>query len=152
MTFSITATPHSAFTVNDLDRAIGYFRDVLGCDVGDKIHHDAAASARITGVPGADVVVAFVQTPGHMIELLQFLAPDDRRPSDLRPCDPGAAHIAFVTDDIDAAVSASVEAGFERYGEIVAVPSGPRKGGKTVYMRSPDGYFLEFQQNPPQQG
>ena len=33
----------------------------------------------ITGVPGAEISIAVLKAPGHKIELLEYLAPADRK-------------------------------------------------------------------------
>lgn len=146
--FNILQTNHTGLTVSDIDRSLAFYRDVFGFPVTEKAHHTGEVVGQITGVPGAEVVIAFVELPGHRIELLQYLKPDDRRLSDLRNCDTGASHIAFEVDDLDGVLEAIKAGGFEAINPPVAVPAGPRKGGKTVYTRDPDGVVLEFQQAP----
>ena len=147
-TFNIVKTNHTGLTVSDVERSLAFYRDVFGFEVTEITHHQGEMVERITGVDGAEVLIAFVNLPGHQIELLQYLKPDDRRVSELRPCDTGATHLAFEVDDIDAVLEAIKAGGFEPVNPPQAVPAGPRKGGKTVYTRDPDGVVLEFQQAP----
>jgi catechol 2,3-dioxygenase-like lactoylglutathione lyase family enzyme len=145
----IKRTNHTAFTVSDLDRAAAFFRDVLGFAITEKTRQRGEVVGRITGVPGAELDIAFAVAPGHMIELMQYIAPVSRRTFDLRPCDPGFSHIAFEVEDIDAAVAAIEAAGYGAVSVPQIVPAGPRKGGKNVYARGPDGIVIEFQEAPP---
>ena len=92
--FQIFRTNHTSFTVSDLDKTIGFFCDALGFDLLSRAPRDAKVVQQITGVPGADMEVAFVQGPGHRIELIHYLAPADRGRVDSRPCDAGVAHLA----------------------------------------------------------
>jgi len=142
----VLATNHTAFTVSDLDRALAFYSNVLGFSVSAKVRHSGAMAETVTGVPGAELDIAFVDTPGHKIELMQYLKPIDKRRSDLRPCDPGFTHIAFEVDNIDAIVAAVEAEGFRIISPPQTVLAGPRKGGKTVYTRDPDGIVIEFQQ------
>ena len=144
----ILRTNHTGLTVSDIDRSLAFYRDVLGFSVTEKVHHTGPSVEKITGVPGAELEIAFVDLPGHQIELIQYLAPADRRTSDLRCCDTGASHIAFEVADIDAVLEAIRAGGFEPLNPPETVPAGPRKGGKNVYTRDPDGVVLEFQQAP----
>ena len=58
--------------------------------------------SEITGVPGAEISIAVLKGYGHKIELLEYLAPSDRKQVALRPCDVGSVHVAFTVDDLDA--------------------------------------------------
>jgi len=144
MNFKVLATNHTSFTVTDLDRTIGFFRDALGFDVTSKAPRDKDAIQSITGVAGSDVMIAFVRGPGHSIELIEYLAPDDRTVKMARPCDVGFAHIAFDVDNVDAAVAASTPHGFSTVGPITVIDKGPNAGNRVVYLRDEDGVSVEF--------
>ncbi len=146
--FTITATNHTSFTVSDLDRSIALFRDALGFELLNRSTRDPAFIEQVVGIEGADIEVAYLQAPGHRIELIQYHGPDGRRRVESRPCDTGFAHLAFDVDNIDAAVDASRAAGSTPLGEPVVVSAGPNKGGKVVYTRDPDGITIEFIQKP----
>jgi catechol 2,3-dioxygenase-like lactoylglutathione lyase family enzyme len=148
-TISIKRTNHTAFTVSSLDRATAFFRDLLGFTITGTTRQTGEIVGRITGVPGAELDIAFAIAPGHVIELMQYLTPVSRRTFDLRPCDPGFSHIAFEVEDIDAAVTDLEAAGYGAFSRPQIVPAGPRKGGKTVYAHGPDGIVIEFQEAPP---
>ena len=78
--FSVLSANHTSFTVSDLDRSVGFFCDALGFALLSKAPRDAAIIRKITGVDGADIIVAYVEGPGgHRIELIEYLAPADRR-------------------------------------------------------------------------
>jgi catechol 2,3-dioxygenase-like lactoylglutathione lyase family enzyme len=146
--FTIASTNHTSFTVSSLDRAIGLFRDALGFELLNRSPRDPKFIEQVVGVPGADIEVAYLQAPGHRLELIEYLGPDDRSRVESRPCDAGFAHIAFDVDDIDGALAAVREAGSEPLGEPVVVNAGPNKGGMVVYTRDPDGITVEFIQKP----
>ena len=113
------------------------------------VRQQGPAVDRITGLPGAELDIAFAECPGHRIELMQYLAPAGRADALPRPCDPGFAHVAFEVDDIDATVAALAAGGYPPVNPPEIVPAGPRKGGKNVYLYGPAGVALEFQQAPP---
>ena len=146
--FTILRTNHTGLTVSDIDRSLAFFRDVLGFEVTGKTRHAGAMVERITGVPGAEIEIAFVELPGHRIELLQYLKPDVRQISVLRPCDTGFVHLAFEVDDVNAVLNAVRAGGFAAINPPVSPDAGPRKGGKVVYTRDLDGIVLEFQETP----
>ena len=77
--FNILATNHTSFTVSDLDRSIAFFRDALGFEVTSKAPRNPEVVSRITGIPGTEMVIAFVRGPGHSLELIQYLGPKEGR-------------------------------------------------------------------------
>lgn len=146
--FQVLATNHTSFTVSDLDRTVGYFVDALGFELISRAPRDSAVISRITGVAGADIEVAYVQGPGHRLELIQYRAPQDRGRVRSRPCDTGFAHVAFDVDDIDAAIAASAPHGVLPIGDPVPIDRGPNAGGRVVYMRDADEVTVEFIEKP----
>ena len=147
--YSITSTNHTSFTISNLDRSIGFFRDVLGFDLLNRSHRDPDFTERVVGVPGAQIVVAYLQGPGHRLELIQYHAPADRERVEPRPCDTGFAHIAFDVEGIDEVIAAAEAAGVRPVGPVQFVPAGPNKGGRAVYTRDVDGITIEFIEKPP---
>ena len=147
--FRVLGTNHTSFTVSDLDRSIAYFRDVLGFRLVSHEPRDPQIVERVTGVKGADMMIAYLQGPGHAMELIQYLGPAERGRVEARPCDTGFAHVAFNVDDVDAAVAASAGHAVLPIAQPVAIDAGPNKGGKVVYMRDWDGVTVEFIQRRP---
>lgn len=146
--FSVKRTVHTGIAVSDLERSKAFYRDVLGFPVSDTVHHSGEMVGALMGVKEAEVDIAFVTLPGHEIELLQFSLLAGRETSNLRPVDVGCKHIAFEVDDVAAVLEAIKAGGFEPVGPPQTPAAGPRKGGKIVYTRDPDGTFLEFMQMP----
>lgn len=146
--FTVLSTHHTSFTVSNLDRSLVFFRDVLGFPVIHSEHADQKLASGLAGIPDADVKLAFVQAPGHSIELVEYLGPADRKQVSARTCDSGAAHIALVVDDLDGAMDAARRAGLALVGEAVTVREGAAAGARAVYMRDPDGIQIEFIQMP----
>lgn len=146
----ITAVAHTGLTVSDIDRAIAFYRDVLGFEVGDKLECQGPIYGAVTGVADAAMVIAYVRAPGHTLELLQYTSPAHRPPVTGRPCDPGWLHIAFRVKDIEGVVRKIRAAGLEPVAsEVPAFPRGHRSEGvKAVYTRDPDGIVLEFVEDP----
>src|SRR3954467_6985492 len=102
MAFRILAADHTGITVSDIQRSLAFWRDVLGFELSHRAHQKGELAEQITGIPGAEILIAVVKAPGHKIELLEYRAPADRRQDNgRRPCDLGAAHIALTVDDLD---------------------------------------------------
>ena len=117
MTFRVLGTNHTSFTVSDLERSIGFWRDCLGCELISKAPRDPGLVSRITGVAGA--VKA-------------------------RPCDTGFAHVAFNVDDAAAAVAAAERYGVKPVSQPVTIDQGPNQGRRVVYLRDWDGITIEM--------
>jgi glyoxylase I family protein len=148
MPFRIFATDHTGITVSNLERALAFWRDVLGFELSHTAHQTGEMAREITGVAGADINLAVLKAPGgHKIELLEYLAPADRkRHADRRPCDVSSAHVALIVDDLDAVLSAINASGWKAAGKPQTLQSGPNAGKRVVYARDPDGTTIEFMQ------
>src|SRR3979411_2203973 len=98
------AADHTGITVSNLERSLDFWQNVLGFEFSHRAHQTGEMTSEITGVPGAEIKLAVVKAPGgHKIELLEYLAPADRKKHvDLRPCDVGSVHIALTVDNLDA--------------------------------------------------
>jgi catechol 2,3-dioxygenase-like lactoylglutathione lyase family enzyme len=150
MPFRILAADHTGITVSNLERSLTFWRDVLGFELSHTAHQTGEMAREITGVAGAEIKLAVVKAPGgHKIELLEYLAPADRkRHADLRPCDVGSVHVALVIDDLDAVLSAINVSGWNAAGKSRTLQSGPNAGKRVVYVHDPDGTTIEFMQQP----
>lgn len=142
--FSILSFNHTAFTVSDLDHIIPFFRDLLGFELTSRAPRDGRLIGRMTAIDGVEVEIAYVNGPGHRIELIEYKAPAGRTVVVPRLCDAGAAHVALNVTGIEALVAASGAYGFAPVGEIIEIDAGPNQGSKVVYLRGPDGITVEY--------
>ena len=146
--YKILGTNHTSFTVSSLDETVDFFTIVLGFEFLHRGMRDPDFTERVVGVKGARIEVAYLQGPGHRLELIQYHAPEDRSQVDCRPCDTGFAHLALDVDDIDAVLAAAEPYGVEPLNPPQLLNAGPNKGGKVVYTRNRDGVTVEFIQPP----
>ena len=144
MSFRVLGTNHTSFTVSNLDRTLAFLRECLGFELVSKAPRDPALVSRITGVEGADTMIAFLKAPGHTLELIEYRAPATKGAVTARPCDTGFAHVAFNVDDVAAAVAAAERYGVKPIAPPVTIDQGPNKGRKVVYLRDWDGVTIEF--------
>ncbi|MDT8332874.1 VOC family protein [Roseomonas gilardii] len=137
---------HTSYTVSDddFDRLLDLFSKGLGFPITEKGPRDPENMEAVVGVPGADVIIAYVQAPGHKIELINYIKPDDKACPTIRPCDTGFAHIAFDVTDIDAALSTAESYGFKSIHEPLPVSAGPNVGNMCVYTRDKTGITIEY--------
>ena len=142
--FEVLRTNHTSFTVSDLSRSCAFFEEALGFEVISRAPRDPKIIREITGVAEADIEVAYVQGPGHRLELIQYHQPKDRERIEAQPCDTGFAHLAFDVTDVDAAIAASQVYGFRPINPPTPSAKGPNAGSRVVYLRDPDGVTIEY--------
>jgi catechol 2,3-dioxygenase-like lactoylglutathione lyase family enzyme len=142
--FNVLSTNHTSFTVSDLDRTVAFFTEALGFELLSRAPRDPGAIEKIAGVKGGDVIIAYIQGPGHRLELIEYVGPDDRGSVYPRPCDVGFAHVAYDVDDIEAAVAAASRHDVRVIQDIHTIDAGPNTGRRVVYLRDPDGITVEF--------
>jgi catechol 2,3-dioxygenase-like lactoylglutathione lyase family enzyme len=145
--FRIISADHTGITVSNLERSLAFWRDVLGFEFSHGAHQKGELAEQITGIKGAELKLAVLKTPGgHKIELIEYLAPADRKRINLRPCDVGSVHVALLVDDLDAVLARVVASGWKVAGEPQTLTKGPNAGKRVVYVRDPDGTTIEFMQ------
>ena len=147
--FRIISADHTGITVSNLERSLAFWRDVLGFEFSHTAHQKGELAKEITGVEDAEIKLAVLKTPGgHKIELLEYLAPPDRKCVDHRPCDLGSVHVALLVDDLDAVLERIAASGWNAAGKPQTLTKGPNAGKRVVYVRDPDGTTIEFMEVP----
>jgi catechol 2,3-dioxygenase-like lactoylglutathione lyase family enzyme len=145
--FRIISADHTGITVSNLERSLAFWRDILGFEFSHTAHQKGELAQEITGVEGAEIKLAVVKAPGgHKIELLEYLAPPDRKRADVRPCDVGSVHVALLVDNLDAVLARIAASGWEAAGKPQTLTRGPNAGKRVVYVRDPDGTTIELMQ------
>jgi catechol 2,3-dioxygenase-like lactoylglutathione lyase family enzyme len=142
---------HAGVTVSNLDRALAFYRDVLGLEVFFTAERGDDTIGEIVGYPGAKIKLAFCGVPGDSarIELLEYLEPRGDG-ADGETFRPASGHVCFVVDDIEALYRRIVDASFTpRSTAPVTIAEGPNAGARAFYVRDPDGYTVELFQPPP---
>ena len=146
--FKVIAADHTGITVSNLERSLEFWQNVLGFEFSHRAHQTSEMASEITGVPGAEIKLAVVKAPsGHKIELLEYLAPADRKKDvNLRPCDVGHVHVALTVENLDAILENIAASGWKAAGKPQTLTAGPNAGKRVVYVRDPDGTMIEFMQ------
>ena len=148
-------TWHFSFTVSDIEQSIRYYRDVVGLELVHTQEQANPYTRKLVGYPDAHLKVAMfriadahVGRSGHMLELVEYVAPRGEK-LDTRTLNTGAAHLAFEVDDIFTEHRRMAALGVRfRSSEPVAIEAGRNKGGYTVYFLDPDDITLEIIQPP----
>lgn len=139
----IIAPNHTSVTVSDMDRSLAFYRDLLGMEVISERIAPVEFASKITGIPGAELKVVYLQAGGYKLELIQYLAGQGEK-IDPRTNRPGSAHLCFSVDDVDGEYERLSKAGILFRSPPQVVGGGPNKGGRGVYFVDPDGFTIEF--------
>lgn len=141
----IKSTEHFSFTVSNLNDSLHFFCDLLGLKATPVVEIDDEDLQKIVGIPGARLRLSLVQVPGDKnIELIEYVKPKGKR-LDLKVCNAGVAHLAFVVDDIQKMYDDLSKKGVKFNNPPVLVPGNDGKGRWAVcYFKGPDDITLEL--------
>lgn len=147
---SLRGQDHTGITVPDLEAAIAFFVDVIGCECitrfGPFRDDSGSFMADTLNVHPRAVIkeIALLRCGnGSNLELFQYSAPD-QRDAIPRNSDIGGHHIAFYVDDIEAAVSHLKSHGVRVLAGPLPVTEGPAAGQTINYFLAPWGLQLEL--------
>jgi catechol 2,3-dioxygenase-like lactoylglutathione lyase family enzyme len=129
---------HFGLTVSDLDRAVEFYRDVLGLEVLTRFTVGGDAFATGVGVEDASAEFAHLDAGGARLELVEYEPEGDahERPELNRP---GATHPGLSVDDLDAVFEALPEDV-----ETISDPQTTESGTTIVFVRDPEGNLVEL--------
>jgi catechol 2,3-dioxygenase-like lactoylglutathione lyase family enzyme len=136
---------HAGLVVADLERSLGFYRDLLGIPVRASTDASSAEMAEVTGWVGARALIADLDLgDGRVLELIQRIEPDAPGPV------PGTGHVAIAVDDVESAWRAVTDAGWPARSRPVTLRgAGPGWDGLTiVYVDDPDGNAVELVETP----
>jgi len=144
---------HIGVTVPDLDEAVKFFVEVMGCEAFYKMgpfKADDDWMAVNLGVPARAEIpqMQLVRCGyGNNLELLQYKVEGQ---SSVMPknSDLGGYHVAFYVDDMDKAVAYLKTKGVKFLGEPTKMTAGPSAGETWGYFLSPWGMNLELVSYP----
>ena len=141
----IKSAEHFSFTVSNIETALSFFCDLLGLKASPVLQVENPHVQQIVGMPGAILRISIVQVPGGpVIELIQYVRPDGRK-VDSTSCNPGAAHIAFQVDDIQAMYLDLSAKGVRFVNPPVWAPGNDGTGRWGVaYLKGPDDVTVEL--------
>ncbi|CDX51444.1 conserved hypothetical protein [Mesorhizobium plurifarium] len=145
----LRGTDHIGFTVPDLDEAVRFFVEVIGCEPFYELgpfRSDGDWMETHLNVHPRTVMkrLKFLRCRhGSNFEIFEYSAPDQDG-TQPRNSDVGGHHLAFYVDDIDDAVAYLRSHGVRVLGEPTVRTEGPSAGQSWVYFLSPWGMQLEL--------
>ncbi|HSB10144.1 MAG TPA: VOC family protein [Blastocatellia bacterium] len=146
---------HTAIVVSDTDSSLRFYRDVLGLRVAGESENFGDEQEHLNNVFGARLRITGLRAAsGPGIELLEYLAPRDGRPtpSDERANDLVHWQTRLVTEDagIAARTLLADKYSFVSTG-VVAVPDKSLGFSKGLLVRDPDGHVMQLIEKQTQQ-
>jgi catechol 2,3-dioxygenase-like lactoylglutathione lyase family enzyme len=155
-----TGIHHTGITVSDLDRTIAFYEGVVGMrligrkhrrgpNLGTALRGDRA-TARCSAAPNCgeepgEILIADMALGEARVEFIQYVDP----PGGAYHGDPsfaGSAHIAIVTDDIEAEYRRLERAGVRFHTGVRTVDDPSGLVWKWCYFRDPDDICVELVQ------
>ena len=141
-----TRADHAAVSVKDMDKAIAFYRDVIGMEqVFDRTFDEAMG--KLIGVPGTKVRIVHMKLNDSVVELFDYEFPEGREPvREHSQSDFGLTHIGFMVEDFWGTYRNLVEHGVSFLGEPVEI----RPGVFVAYFRGAEYEVCEMREIVPQ--
>jgi catechol 2,3-dioxygenase-like lactoylglutathione lyase family enzyme len=126
---------HIAITVQDLERSVAFYRDLLGCEVLGQLFLDEGT-----------LKLVFLRSGSACLELFEYRGHDAVTAVDVEHTLGGYKHLAFQTDDVD-----GLAAKLEAAGVVFTLePTDATGGVRLAFFRDPDGNELEIVSGLPE--
>jgi predicted enzyme related to lactoylglutathione lyase len=147
----ITGVGNFSHIVANMDRAIEFYRDVIGLEMPGQpgAFSGNPAILNLGNTPGAQSRFVALRVPGSAlgVELIEY-KDIDRKPVQPRFQDPGAANLILTVRDVDAIVARVKKAG-AHINTAGGVPATIQGGSRVIFVQDPDGFFIELSQRTP---
>jgi len=137
---------HVGIAVSDLERALRFYRDVLGFRFEHELHVEGEPSDTLLRLRGVNLDAVYLVRDGVRIELLRFANPPAPPHHARRMNEPGLTHLSFRVQDLDATLAALRAAG-ERVLEETIIRI-PQVRAAACFVVDPDGQLIELVQSP----
>jgi catechol 2,3-dioxygenase-like lactoylglutathione lyase family enzyme len=142
----IERVTHVGVCVSDLERSIGFYRDLLGFRHLSEIRVAGEPSDTLLSLRGVDLRAVYLERDGLRIELLGFASPKANRPPARAMNDLGLTHVSIRVSDLAALVEELRARG------VTVVDTTridiPAFGAAAVMIEDPDGLKIELVQAP----
>ena len=153
----LRGTDHIGFTVPNLQAAVDFFVNVIGCEAFHELgpfQSDADWMQTHLNVHPRAVMkkLRFLRCRnGANFEIFEYASPD-QNVQQPKNSDVGGHHLAFYVDDIDAAIAYLKSRSVRILGEPTVRTEGPNAGQTWIYFLTPWGMQLELVSFPNGKG
>ena len=136
---------HAAISVRDMEKAIAFYRDVIGMDkVFDRVFDEAMG--KLIGVEGTKVHIVHMKLNDSVVEMFDYAFPKGREPvREHIQSDYGLTHIGFMVEDFWGTYRHLVDHGVKFLGEPVEI----RTGVFVAYFRGVEYEVCEIREIVP---
>lgn len=121
---------HTRMRVNDLERTLAFYRDVLGLEIVER--HESPRGSKL----------AFLKAAGSD-ELIEICSCPAGGPVEVQP---DLVHLAFEVDDLDATIAELSSKGIP----ITDGPMASSSGSRFAFIDAPERYEIELIERRPQ--
>ena len=136
---------HVGLVTRDMTASIAFYTKLFGAGPIDRVEwrgEHAAQVARMLGRPGLELDAVFFRIPhtNTILELVEYFHIEQgtvEAPGTWF----GATHIGFAVEDLDATVA---RLGLELTGDPVLLTTGPYRGGRSAYLKDPNGVNIQL--------
>lgn len=133
---------HVAISVKDIEKAIVFYRDVIGMEKTFDREFDIPLG-RLIGVEGTKARIVHMKMGNSMVELFHYLYPKGREPRpDAKQSDYGLTHFSFLVEDFWSTYKHLVDHGVEFLGEAFEY----RPGVFVGYFRGAEHEVIEIRE------
>ncbi len=152
MMAGVTGFFHGGITVRDMDKSLDFYRDGLGLSMKFDRILDGPYLNVVLDLNHKAIRAVYLNIPGGgYVELLEYQG-IERFDASSRPCDFGGGHLCLYVDGIDELASKMFAKGYKARSQgCVDITAGPNTGARSLYLKDPDGYYIELFQKPPTQ-
>lgn len=140
---NVRSVRHVGIVVSDAERALGFYRDLLGLRVEVDQVEEGAFVETILGLPAVRVRTVKLASPegATLVELLQFNVAGDRASGARGLAEIGPTHAALTVEDIDELYVRLAYAGVR----FISSPQTSVDGrARVAFCADPDGTMLEL--------
>ena len=141
----IRGVHHTSISTPDLDKALAFYRDILGLEVAFEFGwpQGLEIADQITGLKDSSAKAVMLRAGNAFIELFEYTTPQPAAGDPQRPvCDHGFTHLCLDVKDVDAEYERLKAAGMTFH----CPPQDIGSGIRTTYGRDPFGNVLELQE------
>jgi len=137
-----TRMDHVGISVKDMEKAIEFYRDVIGMEISLDREFDAPL-AQITGLENARARIIHMRLGESVIELFDYKHPQGRDPRpDHKQADYGLIHLGLMVEDFQKTYQDLKAKGVQFLGEPVEI----RPGVFVAYFRGAEGEVCEMRE------
>jgi catechol 2,3-dioxygenase-like lactoylglutathione lyase family enzyme len=137
-----TQMNHVGLSVKDMEKAIAFYRDIIGMEVSLDTEFDSPL-ADIIGSPGAKARIVHMRLGESVVELFDYKQPQGREPrADANQSDYGLTHIGFLVKDFQKTYDHLKQKGIQFLGKPVEI----RPGVHVAYFQGVEQEVCEMRE------